>query len=290
MLGACFACRPQAPRAPRKTGRVQMDLKLAGKRTLVTGSSGGIGEAIAKRLAAERAVLVVHGRNANSVERIRSEIEAEGGTAYGVQAELGDDAGVAHLADQAERLLGGVDILVNNAGVYANSTWQEATPEMWRSLYQTNVVSAVELIRRLVPGMRGRGWGRVIQLSSGEATNPYATMPDYAATKAALVNLTVSLAKELDRSGVTANTISPGLIVTPGVETFFRKVAAERGWGERWEDIEASVLREVLDNPTGRLGRPEDVAVLAAFLASPLAGYVNGANYRVDGGSTAVIN
>jgi NAD(P)-dependent dehydrogenase (short-subunit alcohol dehydrogenase family) len=105
--------------------------------------------------------------------------------------------------------------------------------------------------------------GRVIQISRGEATNPYATMPDYAATKAALVN---------------------------GVESFFRSVAADRGWGDDWAEIEAHILREILDNPTGRLGRAEDVALVAALLSSPLAGYVNGASYRVDGGSTAVIN
>jgi 3-oxoacyl-[acyl-carrier protein] reductase len=100
--------------------------------------------------------------------------------------------------------------------------------------------------------MRERGWGRVIQIASGEATNPYATMPDSAASKAALVNLSVSLAKFLDRSGVTANRVSPGLVVTHGVERFFRAVAAERGWGECWGEIERHVLAEVLDNPTGR--------------------------------------
>lgn len=267
-----------------------MDLELIGKRALITGSSAGIGEAIAKTLVQEGAIVAIHGRHAESVERVVQEIEAAGGEAHGVVADLARDEEVIDLAEQATSLLGGVDILVNNAGIYVNSTWASGTSEGWREMYQANVVSTAELIRRLVPGMRERGWGRVIQLSGGEATNPYAMMPDYAATKAALVNLTVSLAKDLDRSGVTANTISPGLVVTPGLESFFRGVGAERGWGERWEDVEAGVLREVLDNPTGRLGRPDDVAVLAAFLASPRAGYVNGANYRVDCGSTAVVN
>jgi 3-oxoacyl-[acyl-carrier protein] reductase len=267
-----------------------MDLELAGKRALVTGSSAGIGEAIAKALAGEAAVVAVHGRDAASVEGVLADIHAGGGDAHGVHGDLQSDAEVAALAERVTDTLGGVDILVNNAGIYANTTWANSTSDGWRAAYQVNVVSATELIRRLVPGMRERGWGRVIQISSGEATNPFPTMPDYAATKAALVNLTVSLAKDLDRTGVTANTISPGLIVTPGVETFFREVAAERGWGEDWTDIEARVLREVLDNPTGRLGRPDDVAIVAAFLSSPRAGYVNGANYRVDGGSTAVIN
>lgn len=115
-------------------------------------------------------------------------------------------------------------------------------------------------------------------------------MPDYAATKDALVNLTVSLAKELAETGVTANTVSPGIVVTKGVERFYRQTAEERGWGSRWEEVERRVLAEILYNPTGRLGRAEDVANLVAYLASPLSGYVNGANYRVDGGSATSIN
>jgi 3-oxoacyl-[acyl-carrier protein] reductase len=170
------------------------------------------------------------------------------------------------------------------------TTWETADPRTWEELYRQNVAAAVGLAQALVPGMRERGWGRVIQIASGEATSPYATMPDYAASKAALVNLSVSLAKFLDRSGVTANTVSPGLVVTPGVERFFRGVAAERGWGESWDEIERHVLAEVLDNPTGRLGRPEEVAAVVALVASPLADYVNGSNWRIDGGSTACIN
>lgn len=105
-----------------------------------------------------------------------------------------------------------------------------------------------------------------------------------------MVNLSVSLAKALDGSGVTANTVSPGIILIPGVEAFARREATVRGWGQSWEEIEAGVLRDWLHNYTGRLGRPEDVAAIVCLLASPRAGYVTGANYRVDGGSTAAIN
>ena len=99
----------------------------------------------------------------------------------------------------------------------------------------------------------------------------------------------MSLAKHLDRTGITVNTVSPGIVVTPGVADFYRAEAVRRGWGGDWPAIEASVLAHVLDNPAGRLGRPEEVADLVAFVASPLAGYINGANLRIDGGSTAVV-
>jgi len=265
-----------------------MDLQLRGRRALVTGSSAGIGAAIAARLAAEGATVLVHGRRPDAVQEVIDHIAGTGGHAEPALGDLSTETGVAQVVGTA--LADGVDILVNNAGWYANTTWEHATAEDWLRGYERNVVTAVRLIRALVPRMRKRGWGRIVQMASGEATMPFATMPEYAAAKAALVNLTVSLAKQLARTGISVNTVSPGIVVTPGVEAFYRQVAAERGWGDSWADIEAAVLREVLDNPTGRLGRPTDVADLVAYLVSPLAGYVNGANLRVDGGSTPTTN
>lgn len=265
-----------------------MDLELKGRRAVVTGSSGGIGEAIARRLAAEGAAVVIHGRSIEGVRAVAEAITADGGDARGLAADLAVPADCDRfIADVLAN--GDVDILVNNAGAFVNRGWDEAAPGDWLELYAVNVAAAVRCIQGFVPAMRTRRWGRVIQIGTGEAINPFPFMPDYAASKAALLNLTVSLAKHLDRTGVTVNTVSPGIVVTPGVEQFYRSEAARRGWGQDWPTIQAAVLAEVLDNPTGRLGTPSEVADLVAFVASPLAGYINSANLRIDGGSTAVV-
>jgi NAD(P)-dependent dehydrogenase (short-subunit alcohol dehydrogenase family) len=265
-----------------------VDLQLAGHRAVVTGASSGIGEAIARRLGAEGAAVIVHGRRAEAVHAVVEVIRADGGEAIAALANLAD-------ADEHARFLGAaqaagpVDIVINNAGAYANRSWEDATPEDWLELYAINVAAVVRCVQGFLPVMRAAGWGRIIQLGTGEAINPFPTMPDYAGSKAALLNLTVSLSKHLARTGITVNTVSPGIVVTPGVERFYRREASRRSWGQDWASIEAGVLAEVLDNPVGRLGRPAEVADLVAFVASPLAGYINGANLRIDGGSTAVV-
>jgi 3-oxoacyl-[acyl-carrier protein] reductase len=268
-----------------------MDLKLKGKRAVVTGSSSGIGKGIVRTLANEGAAVMVHGRNKTQATKIANELIAKGRKAYVTIADLTKDDSVGQVADEVLQRLGGIDILINNTATYANRGWTEATSNHWGELYNANMLSLVRMIRLFVPLMKNQGWGRVIQMASGEATQPFAFMPDYAATKAALVNLTVSLSKGLANTGITVNTISPGIIVTPGVEQFYREMATTRGWTtENWNDVEKHVISEVLYNPLGRLGRVEEVANFVAYVASPLADYINGANLRIDGGSTASIN
>ena len=266
-----------------------MDLQLKGKRALVTGSSSGIGEGIAKALVQEGVTVVVHGRNETQVSRVFQEIVANGGEAFIAIGDLATDAGAEQVVDKTLSTLGSVDILINNAGAYFMRNWMNSTPSQWIELYNINVVSMVRITRLLVPQMRKLSWGRIINMSSSVATQPMSTA-DYSATKAANLNLTVSLAKELAETGITVNTVSPGSIVTPGLNEIMLQVASTQGWGTDLQQIQKYMLKGMMSNPTSRLGTVEDVANLVTFLSSPLAGYINGANLRVDGGWIPTIN
>lgn len=254
-----------------------MDLEIVGKRALVTGSSAGLGSAIARLLAAEGASVVVHGRDVSRASRVASEIGASG-VAIG---DLSTDSGADAVAEAA----GEVDILVNNAGSYDHLSWTDATTADWIAMYEANVVSAVRMIRRCVPGMRERGWGRVVQIGGGLAIQPMATQPHYTATLAARHNLAVSLARELAGTGVTSNVVSPGAILVDSVRELLTSIAPSQGWGTSWEEIETAAARELVPNDIGRLGRPEEIAAAVGYLASPAAAYVSGATIRVDGGT-----
>jgi 3-oxoacyl-[acyl-carrier protein] reductase len=267
-----------------------MDLQVKGKRAVITGSSSGIGEAIAKWLAAEGVAVVVHGRREAEAKRVAGEITAKGGKAVVALGDLSTDAGADAVAKIANEL-GGVDILVNNAGAFPQKPWLESTAAEWTDLYDQNVGSMVRLITRLVPGMKQRRWGRVISLASGVAVMPFPGMASYSATKAANLNLAVSLAKDLAGTGITSNAVSPGMIVTPGVEDMLKAMAPQYGLPpDDFPALEQFAVKNMVPNPSARLGRVEDIAAAITFLCSPLAGYINGANIRVDGGTVPTIN
>lgn len=209
-----------------------MDLQLNDKIALVTGSSKGVGEAIAVALAREGAHVIVHGRDSVQAERVVNAIVSAGGRAYAVLGDLTQDEAVERLVAEVEDRVGAIDILVNNAGGSGpKNDWQTTTAEGWASTYDRNVLAAVRVSKRTLPGMRQAGWGRVINISSGAATMPPATGPDYAAAKAAINAMTASMAKAVAAEGITVNAISPERSKAPGSKTVFalwRKHAVSR--------------------------------------------------------------
>ena len=267
-----------------------MDLQLDGKRALVTGSTSGIGRAVAMTLAGEGAVIAVNGRDRERAEETVTAIASSGGKAIAAPGDLSTGKGREAVAASVEEALGGIDILVNNVGGSMNDGWQSARPADWAAMLNLNVVSAVGLIGAFTPGMRARHWGRVIQIGSAAGANPPASMAGYGAAKAALANLTVSLAKELAGSGVTANIVSPGPTLTEGWREFALDFARSQGMGDDFEAARSALMSGPLANPSGRLAEPGEVAALVALVASPLAASVNGANLRIDGGFTPTVS
>ena len=234
-------------------------------------------------LAQEGAAVVVHGRDSVRVDVIVKAISDAGGRADRTLGDLTTVAGADEVCGEA-LANGPVDILVNNAGYYGSRGWLDTPEDEWLNAYNANVVSGVRMIKRLVPAMRERGWGRVIQIGGGLSQQPMASQPEYNATLAARHNLAVSLARDLKGAGVTSNIVSPGCIRVSAVEDFLTGVSERLGWGESWSEIEAGACRDFIPNDIGRLGRPEEIAAAVAYLASPHADYVSGAMIRVDGG------
>lgn len=267
-----------------------MDLGLKGRRALVTGSSSGIGEATARMLAQEGAAVVVHGRNRERAERVAAEIKAAG-VAIG---DLGTDEGAAAVHAEARAALGGnIEILVNNAG--GSSTGNSSKPPSdikaadYIANYHANMLGAVRLVVLALPDMRAAQFGRIVNVSSAVAVQPNNVGVDYSTAKAALNNFTVSLAGSLKASGVTVNTVTPGVIMVDGLLRFGR--ARYKNPDMPLEEVTQRMAEEKIFQlpPVGRLGLPDEVAMVTCMLASPALGYVTGANYRVDGGQVRAV-
>lgn len=273
-----------------------MDLQLRGRRALVTGSSSGIGIGVVEILAREGASVIVHGRDEQRTKAVAEAIRAEGGSAACAVGDLATDEGAAAVAEAALDAFGGVDILVNNAGGRTGSDgaadWFGVTPQDWADTYQMNTIAALRMIRHLGPAMKERGWGRLIQVSSSAANSPNAIIPHYATAKAAIINMTMGLSKAYAKTGVTAVTVSPGMVSTPSLERWFLEIADEKGWtgDDRRDRAEAWVLKHLVHQTVARVGHVHDIGTLIAYLSSPLADFVNGANFRCDGGRSPGVN
>ena len=263
-----------------------MDLGLDDRTALVTGSYRGTGAGIARVLAREGARVLVHGIEDGQADEVAGQIRAEGGDASAVCGDIRDEAGAERAAREALEAAGRIDVLVNNYGLASGGGWLDGDDEDWLDMYQVNVLSGVRLVRRLVPGMRERGWGRVLFVSTVGSLRPRAQTPGYYAAKTALLNMGLSLAKELADTGITVNTISPGIIATAEVRANLERRARERGEATDWDAIQSRAAADFMPNLCGRIADVEEIGQLVAFLASRHAGYINGSHVRIDGGAS----
>lgn len=272
-----------------------MNLNLCGKRVLVTGSTNGIGQGIAMTMAAEGCRVIVHGRVEERARDVVAKIVAADGEAAFVLGDHGSDAGAEQIARGAQKAFDGIDILVNCAGGRSAEykkfvEWPEIEMDQWTDTYNVNVLGPVRLIRRLVEPMKSRGWGRIINIGTVLAQTPSAQLADYCSAKAGMAALTLSLSKWLANTGVTCNLVSPGVTSSPSLVRFLRTLAENAGHGPD-EAVGAQIFRaSSLPQTVARFGEVGDIARMVTFVASPLADFINGANFRIDGGGSPACN
>jgi NAD(P)-dependent dehydrogenase (short-subunit alcohol dehydrogenase family) len=260
-----------------------MDLGLRERVCVVTGSTGGIGLETAKLLCAEGARVVVTGRSLERVERVKDEL----GAALGVVCDLGDPAGPDALIAETTATLGPPDVLVNNVGLAYQTSLDELSDDQWEELWQLNVMSYVRAIRAVLPAMRERGRGAIVNLASSAGKRPSTSMPNYSVTKAAVLSLSRLVADVYARNGIRCNAVAPGPTAT---EAWLGGGGLADQQAERSGKTRDDVLAAVgAGRPLGRLAEPEEIAAVVAFLCSDRASFVTGAAWSADGGTVAII-
>jgi NAD(P)-dependent dehydrogenase (short-subunit alcohol dehydrogenase family) len=252
-----------------------MNLQMKGKTALVTGSTVGIGLAIATALAKEGARVIVNGRTA---ERVAQAVRTSG-AADGIAADMGTEAGARAVIDRFPT----VDILVNNVGIFEPKPFEQIPDDDWRRFFEVNVMCGVRLSRHYIGPMKQKNWGRIVFISSESALQIPAEMIHYGMTKTAQLAISRGLAETTAGTAVTVNAVLPGPTDSEGVGEFVRRLASERGIGRR--ELEQEFFQKA--RPSSLLQRfatPDEVASVVAFVCSPLASAINGATVRADGG------
>lgn len=243
-------------------------MRLQDKFILVTGSARGIGFAIAEKCAKEGAHVGVCDLSADAVNEAVANLQAQGFKASGFACDVSSAANVQTMVVAASKVTGRIDGLVNNAGITQDATLRKMTDEQWNTVINVNLTGVFNCARAVAPGMMDQGNGAIVSISSVVGLYGNFGQTNYAATKAGVLGMTLGWAKELGRKGVRANAVCPGFISTPMVAAMPEKVV----------DMMKTQV------PMGRLGQPEEIANVAAFLLSDEASYVNGATIEVSGG------
>ncbi len=266
-----------------------MDLGIAGRMALVTGADSGIGFHTAAALLAEGATVVITDLDQPELDAAADRLGAGPDRLLAVAADLTKDADVAALHDRVDERFGDLDILVQSAGITgAQGQFHEIDQEGWSRTIEVDLLAPVRLLRAFLPGLRRRGWSRVVLLASEDAVQPYDDELPYCAAKAGILALAKGLSRSYATDGLLVNAVSPAFIATPMTDAMMEKRAGQLGTGFD-EAIESFLSEERPYLELKRRGRPEEVADVIVFLCSDRASFVNGSNYRVDAGSVATI-
>jgi NAD(P)-dependent dehydrogenase (short-subunit alcohol dehydrogenase family) len=254
-------------------------MTLAGRKAVVTGGGRGVGAAIARRLAAGGASILVAARTAHEVEQVASELRGNGADVRAITCDVSDPRSIDDLAARARETLGAVDILINNAGIARAAPLARTTLEDWNTMMTVNATGAFLCMQAFVPAMMERGWGRVVNVASSVGLTGDRYISAYSASKHALVGLTRSVAAEAAGRGVTVNAVCPSYLATDMTEQTLARITTKTG-RSRAEALQAILAH----NPQKRLIEADEVAAAVVYLCSDDARSVNGAALLIDGG------